>query len=429
MGKRLQICEVISDLEHLKEEDIVKAIERNGDIREWAYILHDKDVREDGTAKNSHWHIELRLSNGREIRQIANWFGVAENFVNECKSKSPKSYKYNDMLAYLIHAGDKTKHQYDISEIKTNVKDIEERIKDYRERMNGKPMITKKLSEETIKLNEIINQITEGQIREYNITDFVDGLMYSKHTREIKAAFDYRRTILQGMEREMEVYFFCGESGSGKTSYAKQIAKNNNYSFYVSSSQNDVLDGYAGQDVIILDDLRPKSFELADLLKFLDNNTNSTVKSRYHNKVIEAKVIIITSIFHIEDFFNMTGKEERGDEPITQFKRRCKLYAIFNNQKIKTFIYNEVNQEYEDNGTFDNPINKKFPKLAPTAEQRERYRSIFTIDIIDDETENKTENENKNKEEPVTVKPLRMQQNPHDDGYSDEELQLMLPFY
>ena len=38
--------------------------------------------------------------------------------------------------------------------------------------------------------------------------------------------------------------------------------------------------------------------------------------------------------------------------------------------------------------------------------------------------------ENKNKEEPATVKPLRMQQNPHDDGYSeDEKVQLMLPFY
>lgn len=422
MGKRLQICEVISNLEHLKEEDIIKAIDKNKDIKEWAYILHDKDVKEDGTNKNSHWHIELRLSNAREICQIAKWFGVADNFVNECKSKSPKSYKYNDMLAYLIHAGDKSKYQYDITEIKTNVTDIESRIEDYRERLNGKPMITKKLSEETIKLNDIINQITEGQIREYNITDFVDGLMYSKHIREIKAAFDYRRTILQSMERKMEVYFFCGKSGSGKTSCAKQIAKKKGYSFYVSSSQNDVLDGYAGQDVIILDDLRPKSFELADLLKFLDNDTNSTVKSRYHNKVIEAKIIIITSIYSLESFFTMTNKNiVYGDEPIFQFKRRCKLYAIFDDKKIKTFIFNELKGEYEDNGTFENPINKKFPKLAPTSEQRERFKNLFTIDIIEDDNENKTSNIEEIKEKAIEVKQV--------PEYTKEQLQEILPFY
>lgn len=393
-----------SDIDHLKEENVIKAIKDNKAIKEWAYILHDKDINEDGTPKNKHWHIMLRLSEGRKIDQIAKWFGIKKNYVNKCNSKSPKPYRFNDMLGYLIHAGDDSKHQYDISEVKTNIEDLPARIENYKERIAGKLVQTRKLSEETLQLQKVITQITLGEIREFNLTEYIDGVFYAKHTREIKAAFEYRRQMLQKQDRDMEVYFFCGDSGSGKTSYAKQIARNKGYSVFVSSSQNDVLDGYAGQDVIILDDLRPKSFELADLLKFLDNNTNSTVKSRYHNKVIEAKIVIITSIYPIENFFELTSKEERGDEPIAQLKRRCSLYAIFDDVKIKTFIYNQLIEGYENFETFENPINKKFPKHAPTSEQRERYRNLFSVEIIDsDLKENKRNEENieKNEEEPA----------------------------
>lgn len=41
---------------------------------------------------------------------------------------------------------------------------------------------------------------------------------------------------------------------------------------------------------IILVDLRPSCMGLSDLLKMLDNNTSSTVKSRYKNKVLECDV-------------------------------------------------------------------------------------------------------------------------------------------
>lgn len=88
----------------------------------------------------------------------------------------------------------------------------------------------------------------------------------------------------------MEAMYFYGDSGTGKTTYAKQLCEKKNYSYFVSSGSNDVLDGYAGQDVIILDDLHPSSVGLSDLLKMLDNNTASTVKSRYYNNVLECKL-------------------------------------------------------------------------------------------------------------------------------------------
>lgn len=100
--------------------------------------------------------------------------------------------------------------------------------------------------------------------------------------------------MLKTQERRLEVMYFTGDSGTGKTTLAKQIAKNRNYSYYVSSASNDILDSYAGQDCLILDDLRPSCLSLADLLKLLDNHTSSTVKSRYYNKILECKLIVVT---------------------------------------------------------------------------------------------------------------------------------------
>ena len=51
---RLQICEVVSDLKHLEENQIIKVLDSQKVIYEWGYILHDKDTKEDGTLKEPH---------------------------------------------------------------------------------------------------------------------------------------------------------------------------------------------------------------------------------------------------------------------------------------------------------------------------------------------------------------------------------------
>lgn len=329
-----------------------------------------------GLKKNPHYHVMLRLSEARKIDSIAKWFNVPDNFVNKSKSKSEKSLKYDDMLAYLIHAGDESKYQYDLNEIKTNVSDIEERINKYHERIKGRPV--QKKNKDTIELERIINLITQGEIREFNLTDYIDARIYTKYTRQIKSAFEYRRELLKMKDRNMEVYYFYGESGSGKTTFAKELAKKENLSFFVSSSKNDVLDGYSGEDVIILDDLRPSSFDLCDLLKLLDNNTSSNVKSRYHNKFIEASKIIITSIYDMKQFFYMTNQDS-GDEPIKQFERRCIINALFKDDYIYTYIYNPVNEVYEELDKIENPIKKKYPKSAPNETEKENLKKLFII--------------------------------------------------
>ncbi|GLH61002.1 hypothetical protein PAWBP_7400 [Paulownia witches'-broom phytoplasma] len=163
------------------------------------------------------------------------------------------------------------------------------------------------------------------------------------YSAAIEKAFKYRSNTLKGIERDMECVFITGKSGSGKTTLAKKIAKDKNYQTYISSGSNDILDDYRGEECIILDDLRSNCLGLSDLLKMLDNNTASSVKSRYKNKVLECKLIIITTVKSIDDFFEDIFKK---DESIIQLKRRCKLHISLDSKYISYSIWNTVKMEY-----------------------------------------------------------------------------------
>ena len=152
----------------------------------------------------------------------------------------------------------------------------------------------------------------------------------------------------------MDCIFITGKSGSGKTTYAKKIAEDKGMSYYISSSTNDIMDGYKGQDVLILDDLRPTSMDLIDLLKLLDNNTSSLVKSRFKNKFLECKMVIITTVLEIEHFYmNIEGSE---NEPIEQFKRRCKTYVNMDKDYLRLRAFDSKIMDYGKTYQIVNPV-------------------------------------------------------------------------
>ncbi|MFH5969149.1 AAA family ATPase, partial [Clostridium perfringens] len=153
------------------------------------------------------------------------------------------------MLSYLTHKNAPEKFQYDDSEVVSNFDWVNERS------------TTKSKRDE--RKEEILNLIDVGIIREYNIHDYLTVVEFDKYKKNIDNAFKFRiNRLIQKVEREMECYFITGKSGTGKTTYAKQLAKEMGYSVYISSGSNDVLDSYQGQDCIILDDLRPSCMGL-----------------------------------------------------------------------------------------------------------------------------------------------------------------------
>ena len=327
---KMKLFEIVSDKDKF---DILKACEVLGSkesIRDWAYILHDKDETRE------HYHLTVRLKDAYDSKYIAEWFGIAENFIGKVKGR------WSDMLKYLTHANAPTKHQYEDSLVESNFNWIVAR---------DKPSVKDRQE-------QIINSIVDGSIREYNYFDFITAVEYDMFSRSIDKAFKYRTDVLKGVSREMNCIFITGDSGTGKTTYAKQIAKDKGYSVFVSSGSNDVLDDYKGQDCVILDDLRPSAIGLSDLLKMLDNHTSSTVKSRYKNKVLECKLMIITTTLDIDTFFKNVFSEE--SETCVQLKRRCRLWIHMFLDYILLYVWQDKSRRYGNPVKQRNPISSMF---------------------------------------------------------------------
>jgi len=91
--------------------------------------------------------------------------------------------------------------------------------------------------------------------------------------------------------------------------------------------------------------MRDTSFSFDDLLKILDNNTNSSIKSRYRNKHFIGKRIIITSNIKLENWY----KEDYNvlNEDLNQLYRRIKTKVEFTREELVIQTYNKIEKSYE----------------------------------------------------------------------------------
>lgn len=353
-GISLRRCEIVTNLEIDGKEWVAYKVlndilNQRKCIDEYSYIVHDKDVytKEDeqknpkhiaGTLKPNHIHLLLKFTAPQRSYYIGKWFGLKENFVSKINGK------WEDAVLYQIHYNAPEKYPYDVSEVTAN--------------FDVKKIIESK--EKNQKLCQILERIDNGEIREYNKTQEIDHIMLIKQSRLINEAFKVRQEHLLATmeERNMECIYITGESQVGKTTFAKRIAREKGLSYFVSSSSNDILDGYAQQPVIIVDDIRPSVMGFSDLLKMLDNHTMSTVKSRYKNKLVNCELIILTSILDIDNFYKNVFKDD--DEPIIQLKRRCSTHIRMDKERIYISKWDKKELRYTHEIEYVNDILKEY---------------------------------------------------------------------
>ena len=379
--KTFKMCEIATKLvneetgeAYIKSlEEIVEVCENWNVIRYYIVALHDREIytvddekenpkHKVGTPKNPDVHIYLHFGGvtSESVTKIAEMFGTLPQNVTSIKSKKGEKGKWSDVVLYALHWNAPEKHQYKVEDLIAVNFDVEKAIEDGKKETKHRNMEKE--------LDDLIRRIDSGEVREFNKHQYIDAVMYARKGSLIDRAFKRRTEILESEgNRNMEVFYLEGLSGSGKTSYAKEICKKHGWSYYVSSSSNDVLDGYKGQDALILDDLRPSVMGLSDLLKLLDNHTSSSVKSRFKNKVLECKVLFITTVLPLDTFFHKVF--EREDEPIKQLKRRCGTYMEFTEETVTLKLYDEEADTYKTVTEFKNPIRGKYEKRAVTAER------------------------------------------------------------
>ncbi|MBE5744363.1 MAG: hypothetical protein E7358_06635 [Clostridiales bacterium] len=350
---KLKQYEVVTQPEFLKEplQDILK---RYKTIKKWAYILHDKDKD-----ASPHYDIYLNFGDtGVESSEVAKWFGLQESQVEKVKGRA------QDMLLYLIHGNDSQRHKYQYSpdEVVANF--------DFK--------------------SELAKAKILGNFDKYSYAQqlrFIKTLPKDEQIKAYKQLKDHWKLHCEYLtlnpDRDIQVMFITGKAGSGKTYYAKKFLEKLDYDFAVSSASNDPFQDYQGQDAIILDDVRDTVFEFQDLLKMLDNNTASSFKSRFNNKVFNGKMIVLTSSVPLHYWYksansNMPSwyREVRtsGKEDFTQLCRRISCYVTVTEDTVT--VYNELDEQGKPCGrcaVYENEVKT----LKQQKKQKFDFKSVF----------------------------------------------------
>ncbi|WP_251612063.1 Rep family protein [Pumilibacter muris] len=317
----LRQMEIVTDVDKL-HVDIQATCMKYKTIKEWAYINHDKDDT------RPHYHIYLNFGTSScDTAMVAKWFEIEENFIEKVKGRKA------DILLYLTHGNDsqQNKHQYSPDEVIANF--------DF------------KMEIESAKILGDFEKYSYAQQLKY-----VNSLPLSEKAQmytKLKKLWELHcQCLTLKTDRKLQVVFICGKGGTGKTYYAKKLLSGQNYDFCVSSSSNDPFQDYMGQKAIILDDLRDDVFDLDDLLKILDNDTLSSVRSRFANKVFNGEMIAITSPVPLVYWYksgtvvrNGVARERHIEfDTLDQLYRRISCYVVVTEKEV--VVYNEGVDKY-----------------------------------------------------------------------------------
>lgn len=329
-------------------------------LKSYSLILHDKDVLPSGKPKPPHFHAVLTFSNAKTIKAIADGIGVEMQYVEKIRTTTKSARLYH------IHRNNPEKYQYPPEDVHASF--------DYVAYVDDCPAKQRRES--------IAERIESGEIKEYNLCQFISIDEFSRNARYYQKCFEYRQNKIKGLDRNMECIFITGGSQTGKTTYAKILASQKGYTAYISSGGKNPLDNYKGEECIILDDTRSSNWSLTDFLKLTDNHTDSLVGCRYYNKSIaECKLIIVTSVKTLDEFYENATKED--NEPKVQLYRRFPMVIKMSMETMTIYAYSEDKKRHLKACSVKNPVSAMFqPKIAK--KMVDDFVALMGLEIIDE---------------------------------------------
>lgn len=267
---------ITQNLEHpstgqtlITTEQVEKGVAKKG-VRQYAWILHDKDVytaddaakdptRVEGSSKAPHVHIAIKRPSFATLGQVARSFGVPP----QCVESKPDS-SFLDLVEYLTHEHPnqhgKGKYLYDDSEVHASQgwdwrSDLEEHKEKRLEKGLSKSLKRRK--------KEAALNITLGK---WDLDDVcsndpelwsMDGVM--KHLQALRADWLTRQTP---PGQVLNIYI-SGDGGTGKDVMAVILARCFNPGakrpYFNVGGDNVAFEGYDGEEVLIWEDFRAYS--------------------------------------------------------------------------------------------------------------------------------------------------------------------------
>lgn len=184
------------------------------------------------------------------------------------------------------------------------------------------------------------NDITISLQKNKNLTEFIknEPTLYIKYRSGVEGY--YRQVV--GVNYEVNddkplVIWLYGDTGTGKSRVIREYLRDKVSEGYRvwrrPLGKSSWFDGYAGQDIVFLDELRYITYEFNDLLQMLDYDCPQVpIKGGFVD--FRPKVILITSNQHPKDVYQYINDENKE-----QLVRRCDKII-----EIKTYIPNLLTQ-------------------------------------------------------------------------------------
>lgn len=323
------------------------------DVAKVAMILHDKDTKinslDKTVLKHPHLHIFCKLNHRVTLSKISKIVGVNPQYIDFGRGR----YASENMQAYLIHADDNRKYQYNPHDVHTfNTYNY---VMYYKSHIHKWKLSQAHQSKMRHKINRdwLIKTVQSGIIPD-KFTLLKNSKLapiYADNMKDVNIAFQYameHKSVLTQEDLDHHqflktIIFIDGAPGSGKTIFGKHLIKmikkqiasclHKYWTVYDAATLNP-FDDYEGQDIVFLDDARHQTMASTDWLKLMDPVTIPRLSARYHNKYLSCRVIIITSYMNP---FNLFGY--KNSEDISQFIRRISrivhIYHYKNSSKYR----------------------------------------------------------------------------------------------
>lgn len=321
--------------------------------------VHDKDIDEDGNPVKEHIHVMLCFQNARSLKNVASILGDKPQYLEKWDERA------NNGFAYLVHAtsGAKVKAQYSPEKVLANFPYAEELKKQTLEVLKKKSrqkidVLLDAYYNEEMTLDELEQELTGAQYGRYKKQiDTITSKILERH------ADIWRQDMLKN-NRRVKVIWIYGAAGTGKTSLARSIAKQDGRAYYVSGSSRDVFQSYNGEHILILDELRSNVIPYHDLLRILDpfrNQERIMAPARYSDKSLACDLIIITTPFNPVDFYDEIFDDINTVDSLEQLVRRITITLYVNSDSISAVRYCQERRHYYavPDAECDNPYSQK----------------------------------------------------------------------
>ncbi len=265
----------------------------------------------DEIGENGNYHTHLYILLGKKKRWSSVQRAFPHSHIEEKVLGSPQECR-----AYIRKEGDRHKKKRE-----TNLSETF-----YEEGNIPQFTISNDRAEMLLQIEDMINQgMRPEQIMEQSI-------VFRQYDTIIRKAFFAKRLKDTPPLREIRVIWHIGASGSGKSFTYSRLCKEHGEEeiFFASDYSNNctaLFDGYEGQRILFLDEIKTDSFKYGLLLQIFQGY-KAQIHSRYNNVYSLWTEIHATSIFTPDELYDsMVALSSRSIDSKTQLLRRITDYV------------------------------------------------------------------------------------------------------